>query len=199
MSGTSPNFADWRRFATLKVWEIAALMQGFDPRALTDVTDGEGNALDLSDEQRMLTCAIAAGKMTALPPAPAILNSSTEIIVAELVVWLKSNDWGELAAALSTTADKFAPGDIWQEPVFAPGEQNLQKGKNSRAAVEAWVEKQARDLFQVGDTTKVLAERIHLLAAKYDYQSERKPLDVGNITKMIPAGITGGRGRNRRR
>jgi len=37
VKSTLPNFANWRDLPAIKIWPIAALMQGFDPRALVDV------------------------------------------------------------------------------------------------------------------------------------------------------------------
>lgn len=75
----------------------------------------------------------------------------------------------------------------------------LQKGQNSRAGVAKWVAwqacKMASDFGKVSD----LAESIRLLAESHGYQSERKEMTVASITKMIPAGLTGGRSKNKGR
>ncbi len=74
------------------------------------------------------------------------------------------------------------------------GEPFLQeKSRNSRAEVEKWVAWQAQKLVEKGDIVFDLADRIRLKAESHGYQSERGPLKVANITKMIPPGLTGGR------
>jgi hypothetical protein len=77
------------------------------------------------------------------------------------------------------------------------GEPFLRLGPNPRAAVEKWVKwhalRMAEDFPKVTD----IAENIRLLAERHGYRSERKGLTVASITKMIPAGLTGGRGKNK--
>jgi hypothetical protein len=77
------------------------------------------------------------------------------------------------------------------------GEPFLSQGPNARAAVAKWVEWQA--LNTAADFSKVadIAESIRLRAERYGYKSERGKMTVASITKMIPAGLTGGRGKNK--
>ena len=42
MLNKSPNFAYWSQFSTLEVWQVAAMMFGVDPYAMTDVTNQNG-------------------------------------------------------------------------------------------------------------------------------------------------------------
>lgn len=80
------------------------------------------------------------------------------------------------------------------------GEPLLVKGKNSRKQVDAWVKFQAKaNVMKIGDTAAALAERIHLMADRWGYESERGKLTIASITKMLPAGITGGRAKARGR
>jgi hypothetical protein len=112
MSGTSPNFDDWRKFSTIKIWEIAVLMRGFDPRALGNVmvstgdpNDHIGEEPDFSFEERMLTSAVLAGKLTAGSGIPRLPNGQTEIIITELIPWLRNfDDYTDLIDGLVHTA-----------------------------------------------------------------------------------------------
>jgi hypothetical protein len=70
-------------------------------------------------------------------------------------------------------------------------------GRNCRAAVEKWVAWQARTLFEPNDTTDELADRILGIANRWGYESERRPMTIASITKMLPPGLTGGRGKNK--
>jgi hypothetical protein len=94
-----PIFNHWRKFDTLKVWEIASMMLGYEPRLLSDVLvnsgdplDHHGVPLDSSDEERMLTSAVSAGLLTACPASPMCPNGHTEIAVASLIPLLRNHD-----------------------------------------------------------------------------------------------------------
>jgi hypothetical protein len=83
-------------------------------------------------------------------------------------------------------------------PKREAGEPFLQpKSKNSRAAVDQWVKWQAYQLVKTADTTSELAKRIWALADRWKYESERGPMTIPSITKMLPPGLTGGRGKNK--
>lgn len=60
-TGSRANFADWREYDAVAVWELAALMAGIDPRALSDVVGPDGDALDLSAEQEAVIAGVHAG------------------------------------------------------------------------------------------------------------------------------------------
>ena len=77
----------------------------------------------------------------------------------------------------------------------ADHEPQLCKGKNSRREVELWVKHQAKKHYSPGCSAKELAGIIFKIACRNGFESERKPLSVPSIIKMIPAGVTGGRGR----
>jgi hypothetical protein len=79
------------------------------------------------------------------------------------------------------------------------GEPWLVKGKNRRKQVDAWVKWQAKEIVEPNDKGNDLAERIQLIADKWGYESEREKLTIASITKMLPAGITGGRAKARGR
>ncbi len=84
------------------------------------------------------------------------------------------------------------------KPKQETGEPFLQaKSKNSRAAVEKWVAWQAHDKVETTDNTDDLAKRIWKIADSFKYESERGKMTVASITKMLPRGLTGGRGKNK--
>jgi hypothetical protein len=84
------------------------------------------------------------------------------------------------------------------QPKLEAGEPFLQpKSKNSRAAVDQWVKWQAHQLVKATDNTFALAERIWEIADRWKYESERGPMTIASITKMLPPGLTGGRGKNK--
>ncbi len=97
----------------------------------------------------------------------------------------------EVGAGNRATAKEVKPKQDIGEPFLQ------QYSRNSRAAVEKWVAWQAQDKLIDGDTTKHLAGRIFAIAEANGYQSERGELTVASITKMLPSGLTGGRGKNR--
>lgn len=84
-------------------------------------------------------------------------------------------------------------------PAFLDGEPKLQRGPNKRAKVEVWVKWQAVKLKKDGDNGVDLADRIKSLAdnSTRGYKSEQGELTIPSIVRMLPSGITGGRGKNR--
>ncbi len=92
----------WKKLATIRIWEIAALMRGIEPRAMTDVTDRNGDPLDLSLQERMLTSAIAAGVLPATSSTTPI-DGLTEVSTASLLPWLRNHGFTTLAAGLSSS------------------------------------------------------------------------------------------------
>lgn len=117
MRSTSPNFADWRELSAIKIWEIAALMQGFDPRAIADVavrdpddpTSPYGVSPDLSWEIRRLTSAVKAGGLVTAPVGVVAPNDETEISKNSLVDWLRTQSEFDLADELDTTSQANEP------------------------------------------------------------------------------------------
>lgn len=86
------------------------------------------------------------------------------------------------------------------KPNVVGDEPPIKKGHNTRKEFEAWVAYQANILLGERGTMRSLAKKILVLANEKGYESERqsisKPLTSANIIKMIPSGITGGRGKN---
>lgn len=112
MSSTSPNFDDWRQLASIKVWEIASLMHGFDPRAGADVTVRDpydptspyGVSPDLSWEIRRLISAVSAGDLATAPTSVVTPNDETGILKSSLVPWLRAQGEVYLADELDTSS-----------------------------------------------------------------------------------------------
>lgn len=107
-----PVFQDWRKFAALRVWEVAALMRDLEPRVLPDITDERGDALDFSFEVRMLTSAVAAGLLSATPHTAAA-HSETEITSASLIPWLREQGYTALADGLTVPAPHLGGQKKW--------------------------------------------------------------------------------------
>jgi hypothetical protein len=109
MNGISPNFADWRRLSAIQIWELAALMHGFDPRAMADVTvrdpyDPEslhGVSLDTSWEVRMLVSAVLAADLISSPAQATAADGHTQVNVESAISWLATQGYAELSKALS--------------------------------------------------------------------------------------------------
>ena len=77
MTGISPNYSDWRKLSSIAIWEIACLMQGFDPRAVmagevivrdpSDPTGSTGMEPDTAWEERMLISAVCTQDLLSAP------------------------------------------------------------------------------------------------------------------------------------
>ena len=67
MSGTSPAYDFRGRLPALTVYEIACMLAGFDPRAMTDAVNSAGDHLDLSEEITLITSAVLFGEIQLAP------------------------------------------------------------------------------------------------------------------------------------
>ena len=93
-------------------------MQGFDPRALADVTvrdpydptNPHGVSPDLSWEIRQLTSAVKAGGLVSAPIGAVAPDDETEIQKTSLVVWLKTQGYDDLADELDTSPPTIGSG-----------------------------------------------------------------------------------------
>lgn len=84
------------------------------------------------------------------------------------------------------------------QPTQETGEPHLkQKSRNSRAAVDKWVKWKAKQMVEATDTMADLAGKIQTEADRWGYESERGSMTIASITKMIPAGQTGGLAKNK--
>ena len=125
MTGTRPNFDDWRKLPVVEAWQLAVLMHGFDPRALTDVAvqnpdnpkDSIGVPLDYSFELRQINGAAIAKRIDAGAPPVDLNNPSTHIVASEkLGEWLIEAGYPELAESLGLTDQVDAAGSASLAP-----------------------------------------------------------------------------------
>lgn len=103
MSGVNANYSFWSRLESIKIWELAVLMTGIDPRALTDVCDENGDPADFAEEERMLLSAVLAGKISAVPSASLPADTDTEILTPSVINWFRARGKAELASNLAGT------------------------------------------------------------------------------------------------
>ncbi len=100
MSNTSPNFSYWRRFDAYPLWECACLIAGYDPRAMSDVTDEDGLGLSLDDEIKELTSAAHAQTLSVTVGEKPPFKKRTLILKSSFLQWLPLHGYAELAEAL---------------------------------------------------------------------------------------------------
>lgn len=125
MTGHSPNFDDWRMRDSMTVYEVACLMNGFDPRAMADATVRDledptypfGIPFDTAWDEGLLIAALAAGTLLSAPPNVAAANKNTRIQAESLVPWLKAKGYEDLAMELSTRP---GPGALRSGSTNAP-------------------------------------------------------------------------------
>lgn len=99
MTGHTPNFDDWRMRDALSVYEIACLMNGFDPRAMTDAvvrdpdnpTSPYGMPLDTSWDENLLRSAVREGELLSAPRGVLEPTANTEISRRSLLTWLRAS------------------------------------------------------------------------------------------------------------
>jgi hypothetical protein len=100
----------------------------------------------------------------------------------------KSVEASQRSAGAATDATQTAEGSV----------PRLAVGSNSRSTVQAYVAYQAKLLRTDSDTLKSLAEKV-FATIMGGCRGERGAITTASITRMIPAGITGGLGRNGRK
>ena len=104
----NPVFEDWRQYSALQILEIASMMQGIEPRVLSDFVDSNGDGLDLSEEIRMLSDAVLTGDLTGYSTTGSSASSEIKIAVAGLIPWLRTRGYKELASGLEPPTDALA-------------------------------------------------------------------------------------------
>jgi hypothetical protein len=121
MSGTSPNFKDWRKLTAIEIEDIACLMQGFDPRALADVVVRDpddpaspyGVSPDTSWEVRMLISAVLTHDLTSAPTNITAPTGTTKVVRTSLIPWLRTfGEYGFLADGLSSPTSTLADAKL---------------------------------------------------------------------------------------
>lgn len=97
------DFDFWKDLSTLSVWEVAAMMNGYDPNWLARgeiVVNDYGEAPDLSDDERKLISAALTGDVDAVGAGSENPDRATWIKVDSLVPWLRGRGYAELAERL---------------------------------------------------------------------------------------------------
>ncbi len=76
-------------------------------------------------------------------------------------------------------------------------EPMLSKGRNTRKKVEQWVVWWSREIAKdkTNSTKDRIADEILKKAGRFGYESNNGPLSTEAVVRMIPPGLTGGRGR----
>ena len=97
-----PVFENWKQISTPRIWEVAAMMRGFEPRVMSDVVDANGDALDLSFEIRALISAVSTGLLSSVTPTVSA-NGQTEVTSETLVPWLRNHGFGKLSDGLTAS------------------------------------------------------------------------------------------------
>jgi hypothetical protein len=156
MSGTSPNFDDWRKLTAIEIEDIACLMQGFDPRAIADVVVRDpydpaspyGVSPDTSWEVRMLISAVLTHDLTSAPANIAAPTGTTKVVRTSLIPWLRTfGEYGFLADGLSSPASKHTAVAIGSTPIEAPDDDDNPlddwKMQCQAEAYEQWVRMRA--------------------------------------------------------
>jgi hypothetical protein len=108
MSGLSPNFDDWAKVPSLEIWEAAALMLGYDPRAFPDVivmdpdspSSVYGVPLDTNWEERQIINSVELGRIILVKPDQNTINKKSKITMVSYRNWLRSTGRSDLAESL---------------------------------------------------------------------------------------------------
>lgn len=124
MSGIKPNFDDWRKLSSIEIWEIACLMQGFDPRALADVgvrdrdypTSPYCVSPDTSWEEKLLISSVLTHHLSSAPVNITEPTSDTRVSVVSLVPWLRLHGHHDLATELDSPAHSASPAQMTVTP-----------------------------------------------------------------------------------
>lgn len=94
-----PNFEDWRQRDALKIWQLAALMNGVDPRAwaIGDVAGRDGDALDLDDAQDQVIAGVHADAIQRSRLEEMPLSRDSFVKMPSVIDWLRQHRYEELA------------------------------------------------------------------------------------------------------
>lgn len=138
-SGASTNYAYWRRFPSITIWEAACIYSGHDPRAMSDVVGADGSGLDLSDEERLLISACNAQQIDHFSPSGTSICSDTPIDRQSFACWLmRSEPTKEIGEQLASDTSA-APQPVTGEAPIRPIPGKLPRTAASRLAiVAAW-------------------------------------------------------------
>lgn len=212
----TPDWEHWPANRRAELWEVVALSLNIDPDSL-EFTQ-LGHIRFLRDPVTLAKFLSRVKMLAAIPPH--VTAQPLSQWVAMLGKLPMPEELAALAAPgapnnlpLSAALPEAKPG-MGEEPQKEgaggttttkeakpqpeTGEPFLQqKARNSRAAVDRWVKWQAHQEIKDTDKTSDLAARIWAIADQWEYQSERGPMTIASITKMLPSGLTGGRSKNK--
>lgn len=172
------------------------MMHGLDPRALTTVgvaINDDGDPPDLSNETRMLVSAAIAGEISAFGTPPSAVDANTHISRADLVHWLRHNEYEAMADGLDmspTTQTNNAP----KVPVSTPATGDDAWRTIARDRAHAIIKRQhAKDLYpsqvHIADEIAIEFRRDGVVGA------DGKPVSGSTIKRHALAGISSARGK----
>ena len=187
MTGIAPNFDDWRRLSTIKVWEIAALIHGFDPRAAGDVAVQDpddpdsryGVPPDTSWEERVVISAAETGVLMSAPIDVTAPDIHTKISMASLMPWLQAQGYDDLAAKLSTTmtANNMhgSLSTVPQLPNMSDPERRL-KALRDLGGDAKWTRYRGQQQWRFTKIKELVAQEKHAVKPRSDEKTIRKDL-----------------------
>lgn len=116
-TGILPNFERWRQHDAIAIWQVAALMQGVDPRAwwAGDVVGRDGDALDLSEEQDQLIAAVHAQSIECGQFVHPPITSQSMVKMASVIEWLRTHNHTQLANDLDRSHHSPQPSQIFKK------------------------------------------------------------------------------------
>ena len=202
-----PDWKLWGSMYDVELWQAAALSLNINPDTIKDPDrfnfDEYKDRLRLlknwlAPQKRIMLCELAGRWSKVLkwqiPPELEVMAS----LYDELTNKEADAPAAKVEAGTDTTPAPDTNGEVHTGLDGAPP---LQKGKNTRDKVDAWVKFQAKAMLKDGDNASDLVARIYLEANKWGYQSERtnegETISKATITKLLPEKVTGGRGKNR--
>ena len=101
---THDPYGYWRGRTKLKVWQLASMMAGIDPRDLPDIMcssdsdDVYGEPADFSHEEHIILDAVNRGEIRCKRVMLSQQNSSMELPMSEIVAWLRSSKRHQILA-----------------------------------------------------------------------------------------------------
>jgi hypothetical protein len=201
MTGHTPNFDDWRMRDSISVYEIACLMNGYDPRARADVvvrdpddpTSLTGIPLDTAWDEDSLLSALDAGTLRSAPLNVIKPDKSTGISVESLVPWLRSKGYDDLAAELDTqdASDALHPGMGQASPAVHVGPVMTEPERRLKALRELggdakWTRYRGEQQWCFTKITELAAAEARAQIKRSDQKTIRKDLtEAAEAERMV--------------